>query len=470
MIYPVILCGGSGTRLWPLSRSSYPKQFVNFEEGKNSLFKDTLKRVSTIDDAMCPLVVCNVDHRFYAKADIDECKLPAQIIVEPIPRNTAPAITFAAFFALSKNENAVLLVVPSDQLVGNETTFKHAITIANEVALKDFLVTFGIKPRYPATGFGYIESGDPITPEAFQIKKFIEKPALEIAGKMCASGNFLWNSGMFIFKAKTYLDELRKFSPNIYDAVETAWKKSHEENNIIQIDESAFSLCPTDSIDYAVMEKTKNGAVVPLDIEWDDLGSWNAFYNIGKKDSSNNVIKGDVIQKDSHNCYLHSTGRLISTIGLNDIAVVETKDSVLVAPLSRVQEVKNTVDELKRTGRSEANLHPLVYRPWGSYESLANGNRFQVKRIIVQPGAQLSLQLHYHRAEHWIIVEGTAEVQIGDKKELLSENESTYIPIGTVHRLRNPGKVPLIVIEVQSGSYLGEDDIVRLKDDYNRDL
>ena len=467
MIFPVILCGGSGTRLWPLSRSSYPKQFVNFEDGQ-SLFKDTVLRVSKIKGAHAPLVLCNENHRFYAKADLSNCNVSAEIIVEPIPRNTAPALALAAFAALSSDSEAILFVVPSDHSIKNEDKFLTAVSLAEKTSENDYLVTFGIKPNFPSTGFGYIEAGSELSEGVYNIVRYVEKPSKDKAEEFISSGNYLWNSGMFMFKASKFLEELRKFSPDIYTHAEKAWQGRKVSKDFINIDSTIFESCPSDSIDYAVMEKTKFGAMIPLNLEWNDLGSWTAFYNVGEKDSDKNVVKGDVILADTHNSYIHSTGRLISTIGLDNIAVIETKDSVLVSPLSRVQEVKKTVENLKKQGRPEAILHPLVYRPWGSYEGLAKGDRFQVKRIIVEPGEQLSLQLHYHRAEHWIIVQGTAEVQIGDSKELLSENQSTFIPLGTVHRLRNPGKVPLILIEVQSGSYLGEDDIVRLQDDYQR--
>lgn len=467
MIFPVILCGGSGTRLWPLSRSGYPKQFVNFEEG-HSLFKDTVLRVSKINELTSVIVICNEKHRFYAKADLCECGVPAKIIVEPVAKNTAPAIALTAFAALDSNPEAILLVVPSDHSIIDEEKFIHSISLAKKIATDGFLVTFGIKPRYPSSGFGYIEASEPILNGGYKITRFIEKPSLETAKKLFASNSFLWNSGMFMFKASRYLEELKKFSPEVYKYAKEAWNKKEVSADFIKVSSDIFELCPSNSIDYAVMEKTKLGAVIPLDINWNDLGSWTAFYEVGKKDRDNNVVKGDVILTDTHNSYIHSTGRLISTIGLDNVAVIETKDSVLVSSLSRVQDVKKTVDELNRKGRPEASLHPLVYRPWGSYEGLAQGDRFQVKRIIVQPGEQLSLQLHFHRAEHWIVVQGTAEVQIGEKTELLTENQSIFIPLGTVHRLKNPGKLPLTLIEVQSGSYLGEDDIVRLQDDYQR--
>ena len=441
MIFPVILCGGSGTRLWPLSRSSYPKQFVQFEKNR-TLFKDTVNRAKKIKNSSEPIIICNDAHRFYAKANLLECDVDGTIIVEPVAKNTAPAIALGALFAEQLDADSVLVVMPSD----------HAI----------------LEEDHPATGFGYIETGTQLDNSGFTIKRFVEKPTLNKAEEMLQSGSYLWNSGIFVFKASTYLSELKKFEKEMFEACEQTWTNSRIINEFCFLDKHAFNACPSNSIDYAVMERTQRGAVVPLPIKWNDLGAWSAFYDIGSKDKDNNVTKGDVLAVDTHNSYIHSTGRLVSTIGLDNIAVIETKDSVFVSPLSRVQETKNIVERLKKENRSEAVLHPLVYRPWGSYEGLAHGDRFQVKRIIVQPGEQLSLQLHYHRAEHWIVVEGTAEVQIGDKKELLTENQSTFIPVGSVHRLRNPGKLPLVLIEVQSGSYLGEDDIVRLQDDYKR--
>lgn len=467
MIFPVILCGGSGTRLWPLSRSSYPKQFVQFEKGR-TLFKDTVNRAKKIKNSSEPIIICNDAQRFYAKANLLECGVDGTIIVEPVAKNTAPAIALGALFAEQLDANSVLVVMPSDHAILEEDRFAELLSEAIQLAEKDFLVTLGITPTHPATGFGYIETGSQLDNASFTIKRFVEKPTLSKAEEMLQSGNYLWNSGIFVFKASTYLSELKKFEKEMFEACEQTWTNRRIINEFCFLDKNAFNTCPSNSIDYAVMERTQKGAVVPLPIKWNDLGAWSAFYDIGLKDKDNNVTKGDVLAVDTHNSYIHSTGRLVSTIGLDNIAVIETKDSVFVSPLSRVQETKNIVERLKKENRSEAVLHPLVYRPWGSYEGLAHGDRFQVKRIIVQPGEQLSLQLHYHRAEHWIVVEGTAEVQIGDKKELLTENQSTFIPVGSVHRLRNPGKLPLVLIEVQSGSYLGEDDIVRLQDDYKR--
>lgn len=469
MLFPVILCGGSGTRLWPLSRSFYPKQFVQFENNQ-TLFKNTVNRAKKIKDSSCPVIVCNEAHRFYAKANLQDCRTDATVIVEPVAKNTAPAIALAAIYAEQENENSVLIVMPSDHAILEEDLFVNLLSNAVKLAERDYLVTLGIKPTKPVTGFGYIETGEELNDTAFAIRRFIEKPTKEIAEEMLSSGKYFWNSGIYVFKASVYLSELKKFNKDILETCEKTWATHRMKNGFCFLEEKIFKNCPSNSIDYAVMEHTARGVVLPLQepLSWNDLGSWSAFFDIGEKDQDNNVKKGDVVALDTHNSYIHSTGRLVTTIGLDNIAIVETKDSVLISPLSRVQETKKIVESLKRENRNEVTFHPLVFRPWGTYEQLARGERFQVKRIVVQPGEQLSLQLHYYRAEHWIVVDGTAEVQIGEKKEILTENQSTYIPVGTIHRLKNPGKLPLILIEVQSGSYLGEDDIVRLEDDYER--
>lgn len=467
MIFPLVLCGGSGTRLWPLSRSSYPKQFVQFEQNR-TLFKDTIRRAKKIKNSSDPIIVCNEDHRFYAKANLLECSIRGKFIIEPVPKNTAPAVALGAMLVEQIDPNSVLVVMPSDHTILEEDRFIDLLNKAIKLAEKGFLVTLGITPTYPSTGFGYIELGNSINDDGYTIKQFVEKPSVQIAEKMVRSPKFLWNSGIFVFKASTYLSELKKFDQDIFNSCKKTWSNHSVENDFFTLDKDTFNSCPANSIDFALMEHTKKGAVVPLPIKWNDLGSWNAFYDIGVKDENNNVKKGDVLTLDTHNSYIQSTGRLVSTIGLENVAIVETKDSVFVSPLSRVQEAKKIVEQLKKENRKEAIQHPLVYRPWGSYERLAQGERFQVKRIIVQPGEQLSLQLHYHRAEHWIVVQGTAEVLVDGKKGLLTENESTFIPVGSTHRLKNPGKVPLVVIEVQSGSYLEEDDIVRFEDDYKR--
>lgn len=467
MIHPVVLCGGSGTRLWPLSRKSYPKQFVKFD-GEDTLFKNTIKRVFDLPDTSSPIVICNDLHKYYAKANLEEINQEALIVVEPEPKNTAPAITAAAFLALEDDPEALLLVLPADHKISPEISFKQAVTEAKSIVENDFLVTFGIKPSSPETGYGYICLGEKLGENSFKVASFTEKPSLEIAKDFLSSGNYFWNSGIFFFKAKLFLEEIKRFSPHIFEAVEASVKNKQESHFFTKLQHESFKEAPSDSIDYAVMEKTDKAAVIPLELSWNDMGTWNSFYDEGKKDSSGNVIKGDVLCENTVNCYIQSTGRLIATLGIKDLTVIETKDAVLIATLAKSQDIKFLVKQLELMKRPEIIQNPLVYRPWGNYESLATGDRFQVKRIIVEPGQQLSLQMHHHRAEHWIIVQGTALVQIGEEKKLLTENQSTYIPLGKIHRLINPGKVPLILIEVQSGSYLGEDDIVRYEDIYDR--
>lgn len=469
MITPVILCGGSGSRLWPLSRKSHPKQFVDFKNNGSSLYIDTLRRATALKDISKPITVCNNEYKFFVLQSLLATGEYSSVIVEPVARNTAPAIAVAAFKAFEEDSESILLVMPSDHYVEQDSQFGKKIKEAVELAKKDYLVTFGIKPLEPKTGFGYIEKGTVIeAQEAYKVASFIEKPNSQLAEEMIYKGNFLWNSGIFIFKSKIFLEELRTYAPNIYKVSSLAWEKRRVSENFYLLNTTAFEDCPSESVDYAVFEKTSKAAVVPLNIHWNDLGTWNALYEEGEKDKKGNVIFGDVVLSNSNNSYFHSTGRLIAGIGLNDLIVVETKDAVLISPLKEAQKVKNLVQELSNANKEEAVSSPIVYRPWGSYESLSKGDRFQVKRIIVQPGQKLSLQMHYHRAEHWIVVNGTAEVHIEDEVKLLSENESIFIPLGKKHRLLNPGKLPLIVIEVQSGSYLGEDDILRLEDAYQR--
>lgn len=467
MLHPVILCGGSGTRLWPLSREMYPKQFVELGNGR-TLFKDTLLRTVRIPDAVDPLIVCNEEHRFYVSASLLECSRQGLVLLEPEPRNTAPAIALAAFAVRDMDADGLMFVLPSDHLLQNEDTFIAAVQGACHLAEAGYIVTFGITPTSPETGFGYIQQGNLLSEGGFAVSRFVEKPDATKAVAMLKEGGYLWNSGMFLFAASAYLEELKTFSPDIYARCSEAWEARRKEGAFIYPERGAFLSSPSDSIDYAVMEHTSHAAVCPLSSEWNDLGSWEAFYKTGEKDSSGNVCVGDVVLDNVHNCYLHGTHRLIAALDVADMAIIETQDSILVAPRASVQHVKNIVAELKSAGRPEYRLHPLVYRPWGSYESLAVGSRFQVKRITVNPGAQLSLQMHYHRAEHWVVVSGTAEITNGDSVGLYTENQSTYIPLGTVHRLKNPGRVPLVIIEIQSGSYLGEDDIVRLEDVYGR--
>lgn len=467
MLVPVILCGGSGTRLWPLSRSSYPKQFVDLGHGK-TLFKETVRRAQIVAKDAVPYVVTSDAHRFYAQANLFECNQQATIIVEPVPRNTAPAIAAGAYVALSKDPDAVLLVMPSDHAMEDTVAFKTAVEKGIKLAEEGYLVTFGIQPTAPETGFGYIKKGKEIGKEGYVVDQFVEKPKEEVARKFLESGNHYWNAGIFMFRADRYLEELKKYAPHLEIEVQNAIKTAVTNANVISLDKGAFEQADSISIDYAVMEHTEKAALVPLNTAWTDLGSWEAFYDSKPKDKSGNVLEGDVISVDTQRCYINSRTRLVATIGLKDLAIVETTDAVLITPLDRAQSVREVVERLKKDKRPEADVNPLVYRPWGSYEGLTKGNRFQVKRIVVRPGEELSLQKHYHRAEHWIIVEGSAEIVLGEQRLFLTENQSTYIPSGEIHQLKNPGKIPLVVIEVQSGSYLGEDDIVRIEDKYNR--
>lgn len=467
MLVPVILCGGSGTRLWPLSRSSYPKQFVDLGNGK-TLFKETVRRAQIVAKGSLPYVVTSDLHRFYAQANLFECDQKATIIVEPVARNTAPAIAAAANLALEKDPDAILLVMPSDHVIEDTDAFKIAIEKGCRLAGGGYLVTFGIVPASPESGFGYIKKGKAIGSDGYVVDQFVEKPQKNIAKNFVESGEYYWNAGIFIFRADQYLNELEKYAQKLEQFVRESVKGASKFGNVVVIEKDSFERAEAISIDYAVMERTENAAIVPLRAKWSDLGSWEAFYENRPKDKNNNVLEGDVIAVDTQGCYINSRNRLVATIGVKDLAIVETADALLIVPLCRSQDVRTIVESLKADKRPEAEINPLVYRPWGSYEGLTKGNRFQVKRIIVRPGEELSLQMHYHRAEHWIVVEGSAEVTVGEKKFFLTENKSTYIPAGETHQLKNPGRIPLIVIEVQSGAYLGEDDIVRIKDRYNR--
>ncbi|WP_411849816.1 mannose-1-phosphate guanylyltransferase/mannose-6-phosphate isomerase [Stenotrophomonas sp. LGBM10] len=463
-ILPVILSGGSGTRLWPLSREAYPKQFLPLV-GDATMLQATWNRVAAIA-GKAPIVVANQEHRFMAAEQLRECSVvPQALILEPIGRNTAPAIAIAALQALAGGEDALLLVLPSDHVVRNDAAFHAAVKQAAVAADAGKLVTFGIVPTAPETGYGYIKAhaGEGVR----GVDRFVEKPNLETAQQYVSSGEYYWNSGMFLFKASRYLDELQTLQPAMLAACRSALDKASRDSDFIRLDAEAFAASPNDSIDYAVMEKTADAAVVPLDAGWNDVGSWSALWDVSDKDADGNAYHGDVISLDCRNSYAYGT-RLIAMVGLEDVVVVETDDAVFVGHKDRVQDVKEIVGQIKRDGRSEAAAHRKVYRPWGAYDSIDNGARFQVKRITVKPGATLSLQMHHHRAEHWIVVSGTAEVTRGDDVILLTENQSTYIPLGVTHRLKNPGKLPLELIEVQSGSYLGEDDIVRFEDQYGR--
>lgn len=463
-IQPVILSGGSGTRLWPLSRESYPKQFLPLA-GQLTMLQATWQRVAPIA-SRGPLVIANEEHRFVAAEQLQQVgAAPAAIILEPVGRNTAPAIAVAALEATRDGADALLLVLPSDHVITNEAAFRSAVQAAADAAEAGKLVTFGIVPTGPETGYGYIKAADGQGLRA--VERFVEKPDLDTASGYVASGQYYWNSGMFLFKASRYLQELERFQPAMLAGSRTAWQQSRRDADFTRLDKDAFTAVPSDSIDYAVMEKTADAVVIPLDAGWNDVGSWTALRDVSQQDGDGNAHQGDVIAIDCRNTYAYGQ-RLVAMVGLDDVIVVETDDAVLVGKADRMQEVKTVVAQLKADGRSEASWHRKVYRPWGAYDSIDNGERFQVKRITVKPGGTLSLQMHHHRAEHWIVVSGTAEVTRGDEVILLSENQSTYIPLGVTHRLRNPGKLPLELIEVQSGSYLGEDDIVRFEDTYGR--
>ena len=467
MFIPVIIAGGSGTRLWPLSRSLYPKQFLPLSS-EYSMLQETLLRLEGLS-ALSPITICNEEHRFIVAEQLRSIDRSGSIILEPSGRNTAPAIALAAQVTsmLMNLEDPVLLVLPADHIIKNHAELTTTIAKALPLAEQGSLVTFGIAPRMAHTGYGYIQRGEQ-RGNGYQVQKFVEKPAQEIAQAYIEAGDYYWNSGMFLFKASRYLEELEAYRPDIYSACMTALENSSEDLDFIRVNKEAFLRCPEESIDYAVMEKTEHAVVVPLDAGWDDIGSWSAVWEIGEHDQNGNATRGDTILHDSKDCLLYGGERLITAVGLENIVVVDTKDAVLVADKHKVQEVKKVVEHLKAEGRSEFKLHREVFRPWGSYDSIEQGERYQVKRITVQPGQKLSLQMHHHRAEHWIVVSGTAKVTNGDQEIILSENQSTYIPLGTLHRLENPGKIPLEIIEVQSGSYLGEDDIVRFEDSYGR--
>lgn len=463
-IQPVILSGGSGTRLWPLSREAYPKQFLPLA-GELTMLQATWKRVAPIA-ARGPLVIANEEHRFVAAEQLQQVGAePAAIILEPVGRNTAPAIAVAALEATRDGADALLLVLPSDHVITNETAFRSAVQAAAAAAEAGKLVTFGIVPTGPETGYGYIKAADGQGLRA--VERFVEKPDLGTATGYVSSGQYYWNSGMFLFKASRYVQELERFQPTMLAGSRQAWQQARRDADFTRLDKDAFTAVPSDSIDYAVMEKTADAVVIPLDAGWNDVGSWTALRDVSQQDGDGNAHQGDVIAIDCRNTYAYAQ-RLVALVGLDDVVVVETDDAVLVGKADRMQDVKTVVAQLKAEGRSEATWHRKVYRPWGAYDSIDNGERFQVKRITVKPGGTLSLQMHHHRAEHWIVVSGTAEVTRGDEVILLSENQSTYIPLGVTHRLRNPGKLPLELIEVQSGSYLGEDDIVRFEDTYGR--
>jgi mannose-1-phosphate guanylyltransferase/mannose-6-phosphate isomerase len=465
--YPVILSGGSGTRLWPMSRKLLPKQFLALLS-RHTLFQETALRVKPMEGCAAPIVVCNDEQRFLAAEQLHEIGIDASpMILEPVGRNTAPAIAVAALAALERDPKALLLVLPSDHTVTRAEAFRKDAATALRLAQRGFLATFGIVPAAPEIGFGYIERGAPLEAGAWKVASFREKPDRATAEGFIANG-FFWNSGMFAFSAAKYLEELGRLRPEMLAPAKEAYAKSVRDLDFLRLERAAFERCPSDSIDYAVMEKTAAAVVVQSDPGWSDVGTWNALWDISPKDDAGNVTVGDVHLQDSNGCYVRAEKRHVSVIGAQNIVVVETQDAVLVTAKQRSQDVKDAVARLDAQSRTEHLAHKRVHRPWGYYESIDAGDRFQVKRIMVKPGAALSLQMHHHRAEHWVVVSGTAKVTRGDAQLLVAENESVYIPIGMRHRLENPGKMPLYLVEVQSGGYLGEDDIVRFEDLYKR--
>ncbi|GIX30020.1 MAG: mannose-1-phosphate guanylyltransferase/mannose-6-phosphate isomerase [Porticoccaceae bacterium] len=469
---PVILSGGSGERLWPRSRRHYPKQFLPLADPARSLIQATAARTRALGLA-APLVVCNREHRFLVADQLAAAGIPPRrILLEPCPRNTAPAVATAALWALAAGgeEDPLLLVLPADHVLGDPAALAAALSRAEPAARAGRLVALGVSPQRPETGYGYLELGEslPEAPGAYALRRFVEKPPRADAEHFCAQGGWLWNSGIFLFSARTYLAELERFSPQMVTACRAALEAAEAERDFCWLDEAAFAACPADSVDYAVMERTARAAAVPLETTWSDVGSWQALWELGPRDGAGNVLRGEVVALDARRCYASAERRLVALLGVEDLVVVDSDDALLVARRDRAQEVKRIVAELERRGDEKHLVHRKVYRPWGHYDSVDEGEGFKVKRITVKPGGRLSLQKHRHRAEHWIVVRGTARVTCGDSVRVLSANESTYIPMGAVHRLENPGEEDLELIEVQSGTYLGEDDIVRLEDAYGR--
>jgi len=470
MIHPVILSGGSGTRLWPMSRTLYPKQLLSLL-GHDSLLQQTVRRVADRQGFASPVLVANEEHRFIIAEQLREISVvPRALLLEPVGRNTAPAGCIAAMALTEDEADPLMLIMPSDHAIGNVDAFAAAIERAATAARAGALVSFGIAPERAETGYGYIRRGGGLdgAEGVFAVAEFVEKPGPEQAQAYMASGEHSWNSGIFLFPARVYLDELERLRPDMVAACREALATAQRDSDFVRLGRAAFSACVGDSIDYAVMEHTRRAAVVPVSMGWSDVGSWDALWEMGIKDQQGNAIEGNVVAEDTRNCYLRSEAGLLAAIGIEDLVVVATADAVMVAPRNRTQDVKKLVARLVKDRRDEADALPTVHRPWGSYTSLHNGHRVQVKHIMVKPGGKLSLQMHHHRAEHWIVVQGTAKIRRGDQEMMLSEDQSTYIPIGAAHRLENPGKIPLHLIEVQSGSYLGEDDIIRLEDSYGR--
>lgn len=472
-IFPVILSGGSGTRLWPLSRAMYPKQFIRFFNGQSASFLGaTLTRLKPELGFAPPIVLCNNDHRFLIKEELERSGVvPKVIILEPVARNTAPAIVVAALAAIRENPNAIIVVMPSDHIVKDEAKFVEGVKRAAKVAATGKLVLFGIKPDEPHTGYGYIRQGAPLegfNGGAFKVDAFFEKPNVATAEGYIAKGGYYWNSGIFVLDARTFIDEMARLEPGILEAARAALDEADMDLGFVRLERKAFALSPNISIDYAVMEKTHSAAMLPIDVGWNDVGSWSSLWDIAPRDRNNNYIHGESVIDDTTGCYVHSERSLVATIGVKDLVIVDTPDALLVADKSRAQDVSKIVATLKKSNRKEQEQHLRNLRPWGYFETLNVGTRFQVKLLHVNPGGKLSMQMHHHRSEHWIVVQGTAKVVIGDIEKLVRENESVYIFSTQWHRLENPGKVPLELIEVQIGSYLGEDDIVRSDDIYNR--
>ena len=472
-IMPVIMCGGTGSRLWPLSRESFPKQYLSLNsKDHKSLLQNTLERLQGIDNLESPLLICNEEHRFIVAEQLREIDInPGKILLEPFGRNTAPAITMAALIALKNNNESNLLILSSDHEIKNKEKFLQIIKLGIDYANKGRLVTFGVVPKTPETGYGYIKASKELDLKNIigtEIEEFIEKPNLPKAKELIKDKKYTWNSGIFLFKAKTILNEVSKFAPDVISICKESLENISSDMGFQRLNKDIFFKCPNISIDVAVMEKTKLGTVLPLDADWSDIGSWNSVWKTSTKNTNNNFIKGNVVEHDTYDCYLRSESRLITAIGLKNLIIVETNDAILVADQEASEKVKDVVQYLKSNNYSESIEHKKIYRPWGNYTKINEGDRWKVKKIFVKPGEKLSLQLHHHRAEHWIVVNGTAAVEVDDKKLILYENQSTYIPLGSKHRLSNLGKIPLILIEVQSGTYLGEDDIKRFEDSYGR--